>query len=140
MISKTRKTKLTKSRSRKNPEGSIAKEFNQFINEKDKEKKYKIAKSLRKQLSDDKANYWKITREHTNYRDPIINELITKAILAVEKPTKRSNPVKTMFRDTEVVIKHKGNKIIFDEEDADVIKNLIRKQYSDNDDVKDILK
>jgi hypothetical protein len=139
MISKTRKTKLTKSRSRKNPEG-IAKEFNQFINEKDKEKKYKIAKSLRKQLSDDKANYWKITREHTNYRDPIINELITKAILAVEKPTKRSNPVKTMFRDTEVVIKHKGNKIIFDEEDADVIKNLIRKQYSDNDDVKDILK
>lgn len=139
MISKTRKTKLTKFRSRKNPEG-IAKEFNQFINEKDKEKKYKIAKSLRKQLSDDKANYWKITREHTNYRDPIINELITKAILAVEKPIKRSNPVKTMFRDTEVVIKHKGNKIIFDEEDADVIKNLIRKQYSDNDDVKDILK
>jgi hypothetical protein len=45
-----------------------------------------------------------------------------------------------MFRDTEVVIKHRGNKIIFDEEDADVIKNLIRKQYSDNDDVKEILK
>lgn len=140
MISKTQKTKLTKFRSRKNPE-SIAKEFNQFIYEKDKKEKYKLAKSLRKQLSDDKANYWKITREHTNYRDPIINELINKAILAVEKPNnKRSNPVKTMFRDTEVVIKHRGNKIIFDEEDANVIKNLIRKQYSDNDDVKEILK
>jgi len=140
MISKTQKTKLTKFRSRKNPE-SIAKEFNQFIYEKDKKEKYKLAKSLRKQLSDDKANYWKITREHTNYRDSIINELITKAILAVEKPNnKRSNPVKTMFRDTEVVIKHRGNKIIFDEEDASVIKNLIRKQYSDNDDVKEILK
>ena len=140
MISKTQKTKLTKFRSRKNPE-SIAKEFNQFIYEKDKKEKYKLAKSLRKQLSDDKANYWKITREHTNYRDPIINELINKAILAVEKPNnKRSNPVKTMFRDTEVVIKHRGNKIIFDEEDDNVIKNLIRKQYSDNDDVKEILK
>lgn len=133
MISKPRK-KLTKSR--RNPD-SIANEFNQFLLEKNKKEKYRLAKSLRKQLSDDKANYWKITRVHTNFRDDTIKELINKAITNVEKI---KNPVKSMFRDTEVVIKHKGNKIIFDEEDADVIKNLIRKQYSDNDDVKEILK
>lgn len=141
MISKPRK-KVTKSRSssRRNPEG-IAKEFNQFILEKDKKEKYRIAKSLRRQLADNKANYWSITREHTNFRDSTINELISKAILAIEKPdSKRKNPVKSMFRDTEVVIKHRGNKIVFDEEDADIIKNLIRKQYSDNDEVKEILK
>lgn len=135
MISKPRK-KLTKSRSRKNPEG-IAKEFDRFLKEKNVVKKYNLAKSLKKQLSDDDANYWNISREHTNFRKPAINELINEAII---KAKKVKNPVKTMFRDTEVVIKHKGNKIIFDEEDADIIKNLIRKQYSDNDDIKDILK
>lgn len=140
MISRSRKTKSTRAKSRRNP-NDIANEFNQFLREKNKKEKYRLAKSLRKQLSDDKANYWKITREHTNFRDSTINELISKAILEIERPGgKLKNPVKSMFRDTEVVIKHRGNKIIFDEEDADVIKNLIRKQYSDNDDVKEILK
>ena len=135
MISKPRK-KLTKSRSRKNPE-DIAKTWNKFLLEKDKIKKRQLAQSLKRDLAEDSARYWQIMREHVNFRKETINDLIQKALTL---PTKRSNPVKGIFRDTEVVIKHKGNKIIFDEEDADVIKNLIRKQYSDNDDVKDILK
>lgn len=134
MISKTQKTKLKPRR--KNPE-DISKTWNKFLLEKDKIKKRQLAQSLKRDLAEDSARYWQIMREHVNFRKETINDLIQKALTL---PTKRSNPVKTMFRDTEVVIKHKGNKIIFDEEDADVIKNLIRKQYSDNDDVKDILK
>jgi hypothetical protein len=132
MISKTRKTKSR----RKNPE-DIAKTWNKFLLEKDKIKKRQLAQSLKRDLAEDSARYWQIMREHVNFRKETINDLIQKALIL---PNKRSNPVKTMFRDTEVVIKHRGNKIIFDEEDADVIKNLIRKQYSDNDDVKEILK
>lgn len=135
MISKPRK-KATKSRSRKNPE-DIAKTWNKFLLEKDKIKKRQLAQSLKRDLAEDSARYWQIMREHVNFRKETINDLIQKALTL---PTKRSNPVKGIFRDTEVVIKHKGNKIIFDEEDADIIKNLIRKQYSDNDDIKDILK
>lgn len=134
MISKTRKTKLKPGR--KNPE-DIAKTWNKFLLEKDKIKKRQLAQSLKRDLAEDSSRYWQIMREHVNFRKETINDLIQKALIL---PAKRSNPVKSMFRDTEVVIKHKGNKIIFDEEDADVIKNLIRKQYSDNDDVKEILK
>ena len=136
MISKPRK-KLTKSRSRKNPE-DIAKTWNKFLLEKDKLKKRQLAQSLKRDLAEDSARYWQIMREHVNFRKETINDLISKAL--VLSPSKRKNPVKSMFRDTEVVIKHRGNKIIFDEDDAEVIKNLIRKQYSDNDDVKEILK
>lgn len=136
MISKPRK-KVTKSRSRKNPE-NIANTWNKFLLEKDKLKKRQLAQSLKRDLAEDSARYWQIMREHVNFRKETINDLISKAL--VLSPSKRSNPVKSMFRDTEIVIKHRGNKIIFDEDDAEVIKNLIRKQYSDNDDVKEILK
>lgn len=135
MISKPRK-KLTKTRSRRNPE-SITDTFNKFLREKDKIKKRQLAQSLKRDLAEDSARYWQIMREHVNFRKETINELIQKALIL---PNKRSNPVRGIIRDTEVVIKHRGNKIVFDEEDADVIKNLIRKQYSDNDEVKEILK
>ncbi len=136
MISKPRK-KATKSRSRRNPE-NIANTWNKFLLEKDKLKKRQLAQSLKRDLAEDSARYWQIMREHVNFRKETINDLISKAL--VLSPGKRKNPVKSMFRDTEVVIKHRGNKIIFDEDDAEVIKNLIRKQYSDNNDVKEILK
>ncbi len=136
MISKPRK-KATKSRSRKNPEDA-ANMFGRLLKEKDTEKRRKLAQTLKYLLSEDKTNYWNITKQYTAYRDPQIDAVITQA--RIIKPSKQKNPVKSMFRDTEVVIKHRGNKIVFDEEDADIIKNLIRKQYSDNDEVKEILK
>lgn len=136
MISKQRK-KVTKSRSRKNPD-NIANTWNKFLLEKDKSKKRQLAQSLKRDLAEDSARYWQIMREHVNFRKETINELIQKALIL--PASKRKNPVRGVFRDTEVTIKYRGNKIVFDEEDADVIKNLIRKQYSDNDDVKEILK
>ena len=135
MISKPRKKVKTKIK--RNPE-DVADMFGRLLKEKDAEKKRKLAQTLKYLLSENHANYWNITKQYTAYRDPQIDAVITQA--RIIKPSKRKNPVKSMFRDTEVVIKHRGNKIVFDEEDADIIKNLIRKQYSDNDEVKEILK
>lgn len=135
MISKKPKTKP---KSRRNPESEVANTFNQLLREKDSIKKRRLAQSLKRDLAEDSTRYWQIIRNHVNFTKTDIDMLINKAL--VLKSSKLKNPVKGIIQDTEVVIKHKGNKIIFDEEDADVIKNLIRKQYSDNDDVKDILK
>jgi predicted oxidoreductase (fatty acid repression mutant protein) len=142
MISKTRKTKKLGKYSRKNPESEVVNLFNDLIREKDKVKKRRLAQTLKRELSEDSARYWQIIRTHVNFTKNEINEIINRALIMSSAKTgiKVKNPVKGIFRDTEVVVKHKGNKIVFDEEDADVIKNLIRKQYSDNDDVKEILK
>ena len=134
MISKPRKSIKTRKR---NPDSVLA-DFNSLLKAKKPIDKRKFALSLRKTLSDDKTNYWKIISQHVNFRKEDIDRLITQALVLA--PGKVKNPIKGTIREGEVIIKHRGNVLTFDEEDAETVKDLIRKKYSNNDEVIEILK
>lgn len=119
----------------------------------DKIEARRAAQQLRKALSDNKFHYWTIIRKYTNLRQPDIDFVIQKAISLtpqknprLSKITKtksktkaKRNPITTLNRTGEVVLKYKGNKVIFDGKDANDILDVIRNEYSDNSDLQTVL-
>lgn len=111
----------------------------------DKEKARRAAVKLRKLLSDNDFSYWTIRKKYVNMRKPDIDKLVTIATKIAPNPSYKSksvkskNPVRTLNRTGEVILKYKGNKIVFDGKDADSVLKLVKKEYSDNSELQNVL-
>ena len=134
MLRKPTKKRKTTSK-RRNPSEALDL-FNKMMRTKDKSEKRKSAQKLKLFLSDDPARYWQIIRTHVNLQKDDIKRLIEQSINPVKS---RKNPILGINTGEDIVIKHRGNKIVFNGEDADELKELIRKEYSDNSDIRNIL-
>lgn len=136
-------------------EGKILELYKKAASDKksDKIEARRAAQQLRLALSNDKSGYWTIIRKYTNLRQPDIDFVIQKAIsLTPQRNPKSSkvvktkskakakrNPITTLNRTGEVVLKYKGSKVIFDGKDANDILDVIRNEYSDNSDLQTVL-
>lgn len=136
-------------------EGKILELYKKAASDKksDKMEARRAAQQLRLALSNDKSGYWTIIRKYTNLRQPDIDFVIQKAIsLTPQRNPKSSkitktksktkakrNPITTLNRTGEVVLKYKGSKVIFDGKDANDILDVIRNEYSDNSDLQTVL-